>query len=171
MRHLRPFRAKGACGARRKSSKAMQHFACQRPPKHDQRKAQARAKLVEHTAANRVEGRVGEQKSSLKIRELLVGDRDSALDCGDGNRDGLAVKVADRDRRRNESDKNQRRWGMPLVESISPVWPSPSSWSLLPLHRGLRNGVTRFANREFGACPEFWAEGVLASRTPSIQAP
>ena len=49
-------------------------------------------------AAYRIESRIGKQKSSLKIRELLIGDRDVALNGRDCDWQRLSVEVADGDR-------------------------------------------------------------------------
>ena len=70
----------------------------QRPADHDHEQAALGAERVDQRAAAGVHRRIGQEKCDLELRELDVGERDVALDGGDGDRQRLAIEVADRNR-------------------------------------------------------------------------
>jgi hypothetical protein len=76
--------------------------ASQRPPAHDQQESVARSEGVDQLAAAGVHQGVGGEECGLKLRELRVRDGNLALDGGDGDRQRLAVEVANRDRRSDQ---------------------------------------------------------------------
>src|SRR5207248_723022 len=69
-----------------------------RPAGHDDEQPAARSYGVEKLAAAGVHGSVGEQEGGLELGELRVRDRNFALDGRNGDRQRLAIEVADRDR-------------------------------------------------------------------------
>ena len=71
--------------------------ARERPEHHDDGEAAPRAEPIDERAAAGVHQRVGEQEHRAQRAELGVGERNVLLDGGDGDRQRLAIQIADRD--------------------------------------------------------------------------
>jgi len=89
---------KPADGQRQEAARQCMAGTGERPEHHDEDETPARAQQIDQPSTARIHQRIGKQKSRLKHGELLVGEWNVLADGLDGNRQGLAVKVADGDR-------------------------------------------------------------------------
>ena len=93
--------------------------AGERPRDHDDEEAAARSEPIDQRAAAGVHDAVGGEERDLQPREVGVAERDLLLNGRDGNRERLAIQVADGDcDAEDEGDAPaQRSDGVPPVVS------------------------------------------------------
>ena len=82
-------------------------------------KSAPRAEPIDERAAARVHQRVGEQKDRRQRAELRVGERNVLLDRRDGDRQRLAIEVADRNRHAHDHRDAPTRHGTEVYDMTS----------------------------------------------------